>query len=202
MPNTKKTIKQVAINLFYRKGYFATGMSEIARDAGIRKSSIYYHYTNKEDILHDILKTTMIDLDTSLETRLRKLERAEERMRAAVENHILFHIENQREAIISDSELRGLTVKNYDVITKMRDQYEQKFQSLIKRGIEDGTFASTDFKVISYSILTMCTAVALWFRPKGRLSKEEIARIYTEFILSGLKRTDGGRRISLSKGRR
>ena len=46
MAHMKERIKAVAINLFYKKGYFATSMSDIARRAGIQKSSIYYHYAN------------------------------------------------------------------------------------------------------------------------------------------------------------
>ena len=185
--NMKNTIKAVSIDLFYKKGYFATGISDIARATGIQKSSIYYHFSNKEDILFDILKTTMVDLDTNLERQLKDADDAESRMRVAIQSHITFHIERQKEVIISDSELRGLTVDNYKTIIKMRDQYERKFQALIQRGVNEGIFLEKDVKILSYAIITMCTGVCIWFNPSGRLSKEEIARIYTEFILGGLK---------------
>jgi alpha-D-ribose 1-methylphosphonate 5-triphosphate diphosphatase PhnM len=96
-------------------------------------------------------------------------------------------MERQKEVIISDSELRGLTVDNYKNIMKMRDDYERKLQSLIKEGIEKGIFADIDFKVASYGIITMCTAVSIWFNQSGRLSKEEVAKIYVDFIIHGLK---------------
>ncbi|MBW1690137.1 MAG: TetR family transcriptional regulator [Deltaproteobacteria bacterium] len=184
----KNIIKDVSIDLFYKKGYFATGISDIARATGIQKSSIYYHYSNKEDIIFDILKTTMIDLDVNLEQQLKNVTGAESRMRVAVQSHIIFHIERQKEVIISDSELRGLTVDNYRTILGMRDQYERKFQALIQRGIEEGIFSENDVKILSYAILTLCTSVCIWFRPAGRLSKEEVADIYIDFILRGLKR--------------
>ena len=187
MSNMKEVIKTVSINLFYKKGYFATSVSDIAREAGIQKSSIYYHYSNKEEILFDILKTTMVDLDENLKAQIKGVKGAEKKMRAAIQSHVIFHMERQKEVLISDSELRGLTVDNYKNIMKMRDDYETKFQSLIKEGIEIGLFADTDFKVASYGIITMCTAVSIWFNQSGRLSKEEVARIYTDFILTGLK---------------
>ena len=70
---------------------------------------------------------------------------------------------------------------------KMRDHYERKFQSLIKEGMEKGIFPDMDFKVASYEVITMCTAVSIWFNQSGRLSKEEVAKIYTNFIIHGLK---------------
>ena len=187
MGNMKNTIKTISINLFYKKGYFATSISDIAREAGIQKSSIYYHYSNKEELLFDILKTTMVDLDENLEAQIKGVQGAEEKMRAAIQSHVTFHMERQKEVIISDSELRGLTVDNYKNIMKMRDDYERKFQSLIKERIEKGIFADMDFKVASYGIITMCTAVSTWFNQSGRLSKEEVAKIYTDFIIHGLK---------------
>ena len=187
MGNMKNAIKTISINLFYKKGYFATSISDIAREAGIQKSSIYYHYSNKEELLFDILKTTMADLDENLEAQIKGVQGAEEKMRAAIQSHVIFHMERQKEVIISDSELRGLTVDNYKNIMKMRDDYERKFQSLIKDGIEKGIFADMDFKVASYGIITMCTAVSIWFNQSGRLSKEDVTKIYTDFIIHGLK---------------
>jgi len=185
--NMKDTIKGVSIDLFHKKGYFASSINDIARAAGIQKSSIYYHYSNKEDILFDILKTTMIDLDANLEKQLKGIEDTEERMRTAIHSHTLFHMERQKEVIISDSEIRGLTVDNYKTIIKMRDEYDHKFQSIIKRGIDEGVFAENDHKILSYAIITMCTAVSIWFNPQGRLSKEEIAQIYTDYNLKAIK---------------
>ena len=185
--NMKDIIKNVSIDLFYKKGYFASSVNDIARATGIQKSSIYYHYSNKEDILFDILKTTMIDLDANLEKRLNGIEDTEERMRAAIHSHTSFHMERQKEVIISDSEIRGLTVDNYKTIIKMRDEYDHKFQSIIKRGIDEGVFAKNDHKILSYAIITMCTAISIWFNPQGRLSKEEIAQMYTDFNLKAVK---------------
>jgi AcrR family transcriptional regulator len=187
MGNMKNAIKRISINLFYKKGYFATSISDIAREAGIQKSSIYYHYSNKEEILFDILKTTLADLYENLEAQIKGVQGAEEKTRAAIQSHVIFHMVRQKEVIISDSELRGLTVDNYKNIMKMRDDYERKFQSLIKEGIEKGIFTNIDFKVASYGIITMCTAVSYWFNLSGRLSKEEVAKIYTDFIIHGLK---------------
>jgi TetR/AcrR family transcriptional regulator, cholesterol catabolism regulator len=187
MANMKDTIKNVSINLFHKKGYFATSVSDIAHGAGIQKSSIYYHYSNKQEILFDILKTTMSDLDENLEAKIKDIHGAEEKLRAAIRSHLLFHIERQKEVIISDSELRGLTPDNYRSILNMRDEYEKKFQLLINEGIHENVFRNIDIKVASYGIITMCTALSTWFNQSGRLSRDEIIEIYTDLIFNGLK---------------
>ena len=182
----KENIKKAAIKLFYKKGYFATSMSTIAKATGIRKSSIYHHYSTKEEILLDIFRTTMNDLQDALRTRLDAAAGARERMQAAIYCHIIFHIERQKEAIIADSELRGLTARNYKEIIQMRDDYEKKIQHVLEEGVAEGVFVDLDIKVISYAILSMCTTVCTWFKKSGRLSKEDVADIYSVFILKGL----------------
>jgi len=184
----KDTIKRVSIDLFHKQGYFATGISDIARASGIQKASVYYHYANKEDILFDIFKTTMVDLDANLERALTGVKGTEEKVRAGIRSHVIFHIDRQKEVFISDSELRGLTVDNYKTIIDLRDKYEKKFQALIRAGIKERVFSNLDYKVTSYGIITMCTAVSIWFRASGRLTKENIANSYAEFVVKGLKR--------------
>ena len=53
--STKQRILTEAEKLFAVKGFKGTGIEEIARHVGIRKSVIYYHFKNKEQILQTIL---------------------------------------------------------------------------------------------------------------------------------------------------
>jgi AcrR family transcriptional regulator len=185
--NMKETIKAVAVDLFFRKGYFATSISEIARGSGIQKASIYYHYPSKEELLFHILETTMDDLTAYLEASLDGVRDLERRLRVAVHSHVRFHLERQKENFIANSELRGLTRDHYRIIVRKRDRYEAMFQGIIREGAAGGDFDPGDVKILSYAILTLCTAGATWFKPDGRLSIDEIARIYENFIINGLR---------------
>ncbi|MFO7714319.1 TetR/AcrR family transcriptional regulator [Desulfosarcina sp.] len=187
MADMKATIKSVSIDLFFKKGYFATSISDIARGSGIQKASIYYHYDSKAELLFQILKSTMDDLTTTLKQHLTAAEGTEQRIRAAVRGHVCFHLERQKENFIANSELRGLIAEHYRAIVNMRDEYESIFQELIRQGTEEGLFADVDIKILSYAILTLCTAGATWYDPNGRLTVNEIADIYENFIISGLK---------------
>ncbi len=53
--STKQRILAEAEKLFAIKGFEGTGIEEIARNVGIRKSVIYYHFKNKEQILQTML---------------------------------------------------------------------------------------------------------------------------------------------------
>jgi AcrR family transcriptional regulator len=183
----KQTINNVAVDLFFRKGYFATSVSEIARGCGIQKASIYHHFSGKEELLFNIMNATMQELLSTLENGLARADGTEARMRAAVRGHVRFHLKRQKETFIASSELRGLSTERFDAIVARRDAYERLFQDLIRQGIDQGVFAAADVKVLSYAILTLCTAGASWFRPDGRMTADAIARLYENFVLNGLK---------------
>jgi len=187
MPHMKDTITDAAVDLFYQKGYFATSVSEIARQCGIQKASIYYHYPSKEAILFQIHKATMDELTAYLRGNLDGLTDVEARMRAAVRSHVRFHLHRQKETFIANSELRGLTLEHYGEIVGRRDTYEQIFQDIIRKGCESDVFAPVDVKILSYAILTLCNAGAIWFKPEGRMPVDAIADIYEAFVLQGLQ---------------
>jgi AcrR family transcriptional regulator len=189
MANMKQTIRSVAIDLFFQKGYFAASIAEIAQGCGIQKSSIYYHYASKEYLLFSILKSTMNDLTDHLKENLAGEPDVAQRLKKAVHGHVRFHLQHQKETFLASSELRGLTKAHYEIIVEKRDGYEKIFQELLEEGQTAGVFSVDDLKILSYAILTLCTAGASWFKPNGRLSVDEIATIYESFILNGLKNT-------------
>ena len=188
MADMKETIKAVAVDLFYKQGYFATSISEIARGCGIQKASIYYHYPSKEDLLFFIMDSTMSGLVEHLKRVLTKAEGVEAKMRAAIHGHVQFHLERQKDTFVASSELRGLSPEHFDAVVEKRDEYEKIFQNLIREGRDTGVFADSDIKILSYAILTLCTAGAFWFNPRGRLAVDDIAGIYENFILKGMKK--------------
>lgn len=63
--STKEKIFDVSIDLFSQKGFDRVSVREIAREVGIRESSIYNHYQNKGAILDAIIDYFMSELQQS-----------------------------------------------------------------------------------------------------------------------------------------
>lgn len=51
---TKQIILDKSLDLFAEKGYYATSVRDIAKAVGIKDSSLYFHFTNKQAILDSI----------------------------------------------------------------------------------------------------------------------------------------------------
>ncbi len=189
---TSDEIRSVSVDLFSKRGFQGTPLRDIAGKVGIRVGSLYNHIASKGDLLFDIMETVMLDL---LEDQRQVAETPDvvERMRLLVYHHVKFHCARAEEVFVGNSELRSLNRSQRNRIVALRDQYERVFQAELQDGIRQGKFLPIDVQVTSYGILAMTTWVSAWYSPRGRLSLEEIAEIYTAMVLRGIWNPAAGR---------
>jgi AcrR family transcriptional regulator len=205
--NTADEIRQVALDLFFKRGFQATTLRHIASRVGIQVGSLYNHITSKGDLLFDIMENVMLDL---LEDQRQVAQTPDvvERMRLLVFHHVKFHGERAEEVFIGNSELRSLSRGQRTRIVGLRHEYEQVFQNELEDGIRQGKFLPVDVQITSYGILAMTTWVSAWYSSRGRLSLEEIAEIYTALVLRGIWNPSAGqlethlRRVGRDNARR
>lgn len=187
----RESILAAAVHLFAQYGYNAAPLRDIARIAGIQAASIYHHYPNKQALLIEIMETYMLRLNVSLEHVLKEFDDPLQRLHEAIANHIRMHTTYKEEFFIIDTEMRALEEEHKSHIISLRDKYEALLQELLQDGMERGIFRQSDVKIASYAIIAMCTEVATWFRPDGRLSVQQVITSYRQFIAEGLLLTPG-----------
>jgi AcrR family transcriptional regulator len=56
MNDTRDRILQAALDLFIERGYEKTSLREIAEQVGVTKAALYYHFSNKEEILEKLIE--------------------------------------------------------------------------------------------------------------------------------------------------
>lgn len=54
--DTKERIARIALELFSQHGFEAISIRDICGRAGIKESTLYYHYTNKQALLEELLR--------------------------------------------------------------------------------------------------------------------------------------------------
>ncbi len=183
--NTAEEIRSVALDLFYKRGFQATTLRDIAAKVGIQVGSLYNHIASKGELLFEIMENIMLDL---LEDQRKVAETPDvvERMRLLVYNHVKLHGERADEVFVGNTELRSLNRAQRARIIALRHDYEQMFQNELEDGIRQGKFLPVDVAVTSFGILAMTTWVSSWYSSRGRLSLEEIADIYSSQVLRGI----------------
>src|SRR6267154_4121471 len=129
--SVREKVLVAAVQLFAEYGYHAAPLREIARMAGIQAASIYYHYTNKQALLVEIMETHMQQLNANLERIVREESDPQKRLYEAIANHIRLHTSYKAEFFIIDTEIRALEGDNRSYILSLRDHYEELVQELL-----------------------------------------------------------------------
>jgi AcrR family transcriptional regulator len=182
----RECILDAAVQLFAEYGYHAAPLRDIARIAGIQAASIYHHYPSKQALLVEIMETYMQLLNNSTERIIREYTDPLQQFHEIIANHIRMHTTYKAEFFILDTEIRSLEEESRTYILSLRHKYETLLQEILHDGMERGIFHRCDVKITSYAIIAMCTQVAAWFRPDGRLSVQQVITIYRQLITEGL----------------
>jgi len=87
-PFRRDQILDVAIELFYERGYHATGMDDIGAAANITGPAIYRHFANKEAILDAALKQGVSEIVDKVDEIVGRGMTPKRTLRALVQNYI------------------------------------------------------------------------------------------------------------------
>jgi AcrR family transcriptional regulator len=192
---TAEVIRRAAIRLFFRHGYEATSLRDLASEVGITVGSLYNHLSSKEDLLYSIMSGVMAELHEGVERAVESHTEPVARLRAAIEFHVSFHATRAQEVVIGNSELRSLAPTRRASVVESRDAYEAVFRRIVEDGVRAKALHAADVRLATYGILAMGTHVADWYSPRGRLSLDEIASVHSDFALRAL--TTAERQVAL-----
>lgn len=84
----KQQIRAAATRCFVRRGFAATRLLDIAREAGLSKGGVYFHYRAKEALFHDILEAQFAALQTRWDAEQDTDQPADRALRALVLTHL------------------------------------------------------------------------------------------------------------------
>lgn len=178
---TGPRVRTAALKLFARHGFAAVSMRQIAGEVGVQAGALYNYTPDKQSLLFSLLKGHMDDLLSAWEeegaggdplARLARFTRF----------HIRFNVERPDAIFISYMELRNLEPENFAVIERLRRAYEDELECILRDGVEAGVFEVPDLKIATLAVIAMLTGVNTWYRPGGRLSLDEVQRIYWDMV--------------------
>lgn len=173
--------------MFREKGYLASSQRELAKRAGIKGGSLYHHFSSKQEILFEIMESTINDMIDRLKMILLTTKDAEDSLRRAMEFHIDYVLHGADETYISDDELRNLEPDNYRQIVARRDIYQNFFEMIFQDGKIQKNWQVPDSRLLARMVILMGSSVGRWYKTTGPLTTMEIVDQYVELICRGLE---------------
>jgi AcrR family transcriptional regulator len=186
--NKEEQILAEAVRLFRQKGYHATSMQNIADAVGLQKASLYHYLPSKQALLSKIFERSIGALTQQLEAINASTDSPADKLRRAIESHILALCDQLDTYTVYLSERRSLSTRYHTRVRAEGQKHAQLVERILEEGIARRQFRAMDTKMVALAILGMCNWVYQWYSPEGRLTPQQIAHIFADLILDGIAR--------------
>lgn len=187
---SKQRILQVAVRLFAEYGYHGTGIELISNETKIGRGTLYHHIGSKEALLFEICHARMSDLLTQSGRVLAMDATYEQRFRELMRSTMRNLADNALEWTVSFQEFHALTGQRRAVIHQARERYESMVAELLEGGANAGEFRPLE-PLVTKGVLGLYNYSYAWIRPDGDRTPEEIADLFTDALLEGVRDRDG-----------
>ncbi|TNC25131.1 TetR/AcrR family transcriptional regulator [Amycolatopsis alkalitolerans] len=166
-------IVDIAVDVFLERGYDATSMGDLAKAAGITKSSFYHHVSSKEELFE-------LGVGRALDALFGVLKEPEALTGPAVDRvrHIIRRMVKIITARLPEVALlvraHGNTAAEERAMRRRR-QFDQAMTDLVEQAVRDGDLRlNMEPGLFSRLALGAAVSVVGWYRPTGRVTAEQL----------------------------
>ncbi|TCP54235.1 TetR family transcriptional regulator [Tamaricihabitans halophyticus] len=185
------TIQQASVRAFADRGFAATGIRDIARNAGVTSGALYHYATSKEELLIAVMRISLTELSRLAAEAVTDQPEPASQLAQLVRTHVALQATSPQTALVVDREVRALSEDNQRAAMSLRDDYEAHWRTVLDAGIAECVFDVPDPRVARLALLEMCNGVANWYRPDGALGLAELQEVFVRlaFGLAGCQRS-------------
>ncbi len=178
-------IVDIAVRVFLERGYDGTSMEDLARAAGITKSSFYYHVSGKEELLEHGVSRALDALFGVLDEPGAVEGRAVERLRHILRRMAMIVAERLPEVALlvrangnTETEKRAL---------EQRREFDRAVTRLMRQAIRDGDVrANAEPGLATRLMLGMAVSVVAWYQPEGSIRASALVDAVEDLAFHGL----------------
>jgi AcrR family transcriptional regulator len=184
--DTRARIIRAATQLFAEQGYHATGMAQLAEAVNLGRGNIYYHIRSKEELLFEITKAHVEEMVSFGESLLRRNVAADVKLRQ-LSRRLMWSIADNHDAVtVSEREVHAHTGHRRRMLLELRARFEEIWSTILREGVDSGVFRPFD-PILVKGLLGMHNFSFMWLQDRGRLAPEEIADVFIDCVLEGLR---------------
>lgn len=182
----RDSLVAAAVTVFNERGYDGTGMEELSRRLGIRKSSIYHHVSGKEELLslavNRALDALFAVLDEEQAPKADATARLEHTVRRSVEVLV-----TELPCVTLLLRMRGNTPAEHRALARRREFDHRVAELVALAAAEGGVRADIDPGLTSRLLFGTVNSLIEWYRPDGGLTMEVLADSLTTVLFDGLR---------------
>jgi len=179
---TDQSIRLAAIKLISRTGYESMSLRQLALEAGINSSTLYLYYRGKRELLLTLILEYFQDLAYAWDKARPSSRKAAVQLQAFVAFHVRYHLLRREQALLGNMEFRSLDADEQAQVRQARRMYLNKVQTLLERGVAEGSLHCAEPKLMAHIILNMLTHASAWYQADGRLAMDDVVTHYSDLV--------------------
>jgi AcrR family transcriptional regulator len=183
----RNRVFEIAAEVFHRKGYDNTSMSDVAAAAGLTKAGLYHHISSKESLLYTVLD---YGLDLTQAYVLEPLEHISdplERLKTMIDLHLRLVLQERNLEVTGLlHECKTLSPSDRAKINRRKKQYVHIATAVIAEVTKKYNVKDVDPKLAAYALLGMLNWTYQWYRTSGSNTREEIVQTFQQIFLQGI----------------
>ena len=180
----RRAILDRSAELFAAYGYDRASMNKIADACGFTKANLYHYYSDKEELLFDVIRFHLEELLEVVEAADDSGLPPEDRLRALVGALL--------EAYQDADAQHKVQINNHGLLPPARQAELKDMERELVRiladavvGIAPQLTGTTLLKPVTMSLFGMINWHYLWFKPNGPITRREYADLVTQLIVDG-----------------
>lgn len=183
-PVLRQQILDSASRLFHDRGFAGTSIRDIAEAVGISSSTMYHHFTNKQEVLSAIVTKFMDDFNVAtIPVLADETLSVTDRLCAVIRIHVEMSDARRHELLVGNPVKFALDAEQARRLVNQQWEYNHAVRSLIDTGCKDGVLDVEDSELATLALLDMLNGIREWFRPDDRLTRDQIISRYTRLAL-------------------
>jgi AcrR family transcriptional regulator len=187
-------ILSAALSVFVERGYAATKLDDVARQAGVSKGTMYLYFESKEALFKEVVRASVVP----------EIERAEQRVQShsGTARRLLEELIEGWWAVLGESRLSGLAKLMMGEANNFPELAQFWFEEVVRRshavtasavqlGINLGEFRPVDTRLAARLAIAPLLHAAVMNHSIHRCTYEPadhraLVRLHTELFLRGL----------------
>jgi AcrR family transcriptional regulator len=186
--STRVDILKSAAKAFRRLGYHGATVEQIAAALHMKKGNLYYYFKNKEEILFACHQYSLDRLTQLLDEVQHSGIAADEKLRRLIVAFV-HTILDELHGTALFLELEALSPAHLEAVIVRRDQFDKGVRLVLEEGMATGVFAAGDPKLLAFALFGAVNWIPRWFNTDRPSTSQEIADLFADFLVAGLRRT-------------
>jgi AcrR family transcriptional regulator len=183
----RNRVFEVAAEVFHRKGYDATSMSDVASAAGLTKAGLYHHISSKESLLYTVLDYGLDLTQAYVLDPLAQISDPLERLKTMIDLHLRLVLQERNLEVTGLlHECKTLSPSDRAKINRRKKQYVRIATEIISEVTKKYNLKSVNAKLAAYALLGMLNWTYQWYKTSGSNTREEIVETFQQIFLQGI----------------